>query len=89
MAMNALGIAESGQARDLVQREISLEPELQKQAFVRGKRRNTLPQMRLLLLADYQAFLIQARIGNLGDVFLTLFGQEGYSCAEDAPRARA
>jgi hypothetical protein len=45
--------------------------------------------MRLLLLADYQAFLIQARIGNLGDVFLTFFGQEGYSCAEDAPWARA
>jgi hypothetical protein len=89
MAMSALGIAESGQARDFLQREISLEPELQEQAFVRGKGGNTLPQMRLLLLAHYQAFLIQARIGNLGDVFLTLFGQEGYSCAEDAPRARA
>ena len=52
MAMNPLGIAEPGQARDLIQREISVEPELQKQAFVCGKGRNTLPQMRLLLLAD-------------------------------------
>ena len=58
MAMNPLGIAEPGQARDFIQREISVEPELQKQAFVRGKGRNTLPQMRLLLLADDQAFLI-------------------------------
>ena len=81
MAMNPLGIAESSEARDLIQREISVEPELQKQAFVCGKGRNTLPQMRLLFLADYQAFLIQARIADLSDVFLTLFGQEGYSCA--------
>ena len=53
MAMNPLGIAQSGQARDLIQREISLEPELQKQAFACGKGRYALPQLFLLLLVDY------------------------------------